>query len=346
MDIPAAAAAPENLGQILFVTGASRSGTTVLSRIFGNHEDILGLHELHYFGDLVEIDSSDEQRNNAQLVQKIAWLLARQARDFWTDGPDANDVQTANALVASLPSTQKNAAAAYAYALAYLARTAGKRAACEQTPRNIFYAEKLLALYPDARMVHIVRDPRAVLASQKNRWQVRKLGGRNVPWTEVIRLWINYHPWTMSRLWLRASQAAVALEDHPRFRIVRFEDLVDDPESLLRDLCDWLGIDFQPDMLAVPQWGSSNIEHNSSQQGVSRAMLTQWEQVLNRAEIAVSERQTKAYLERFAYTPLDISGSLTLGTIAIWLKYPLHVLGALLSNPRRALIQLRALSRR
>jgi hypothetical protein len=337
---------PENLGQIVFVTGASRSGTTLLSRIFGNHQDILGLHELHYFGDLVEVESIDAEQSDAQLAQKLAWLLARQARDFWTDGPDAADIEMANTLVESLPATDKNAAVAYEYALAHLATTAGKRAACEQTPRNIFYAEKLLALYPDARMVHIVRDPRAVLASQKNRWQMRKLGGRNVPWSEVIRLWFNYHPWTMSRLWLRASQAALELEAHPRFRIVRFEDLVENPESLVHDLCDWLEIDFQANMLAVPQWGSSNIEHSSKQQGVSRAMLTQWQQVLTDAEIAVSERQTKAYLERFAYTPTNIGGSGALGTMALWLKYPLHVLGAVLSNPRRVLIQLRALSRR
>jgi omega-hydroxy-beta-dihydromenaquinone-9 sulfotransferase len=346
MDPSAAATPPDNLGQIVFVTGASRSGTTLLARMFGNHRDILGLHELHYFGDLVDIESIDAQRSDGELAQKLAWLLARQARDFWADGPDANDRQTANMLVASLPSTEKTAAVAYEYALAYLATTAGKRAACEQTPRNIFYADKLLALYPDARMVHIVRDPRAVLASQKNRWQMRKLGGRNVPWAEVIRLWFNYHPWTMSRLWVRASQAALALEPHPRFRIVRFEDLVENPESLMRDLCDWLGIDFQANMLAVPQWGSSNIQHSSSQQGVSRAMLNQWQQVLSTAEIAVSERQTAAYLERFGYAPISIGGSEPLGTMGLLLKYPLHVLGAVLANPRRVLIQLRALSRR
>ena len=37
--------------KMLFITGASRSGTTLMSFILRNHADIVGLNELQYFGE-------------------------------------------------------------------------------------------------------------------------------------------------------------------------------------------------------------------------------------------------------------------------------------------------------
>ncbi|NIP95612.1 MAG: sulfotransferase, partial [Akkermansiaceae bacterium] len=42
----------------------------------------------------------------------------------------------------------------------------GKRIPCTQTPRNVYYLREILGAYPDARVIWMVRDPRAVLCSQ------------------------------------------------------------------------------------------------------------------------------------------------------------------------------------
>ena len=34
----------------IFVVGSSRSGTTMMGRILGNHKDIFTFNELHFFG--------------------------------------------------------------------------------------------------------------------------------------------------------------------------------------------------------------------------------------------------------------------------------------------------------
>ena len=41
---------------LVFIVGASRSGTTMLNRILGNHRAVAGLNELHYFGELCEVE--------------------------------------------------------------------------------------------------------------------------------------------------------------------------------------------------------------------------------------------------------------------------------------------------
>lgn len=332
-------------GAIVFVTGASRSGTTLLSRVLGNHSTILGLNELQYFGELRNVDDCTDILSDTECSRLAAVLLARQARDFWTDGPTREERRCAAELVAEWPPASRTGAGVYARTVAWLAAQAGKTRVSEQTPRNIFYARRLLELYPEARVVHMVRDPRAVLASQKNRWQMRRLGGKNVPISEVVRLWFNYHPVTMSRLWSGATDAALALESHPRVRLLRFEDLVDDPEQTVRDLCDWLELDFEPGMLDVPQWGSSNIRHESAGRGVSQAMVAKWKEVLNPGEIRISERLTAKHLDRFGYARVNPDGSVASTLMMMLVRYPVHVAGVLLSNPKRAWIQLRAVLR-
>jgi len=333
-------------GNVHFVTGPSRSGTTLCCRVLGNHSQVLGLKELHYFGELFDVDAGRAVISDKDLVNSAAMLLARQARDSWVDGPTDTELEEARKLVAALPAEKHNGADLYAAVVSYLAAARGRVWACEQTPRNIFYAEKLLDFYPQARVIYMVRDPRAVLASQKNRWQIRRLGARNVPYSEVVRIWFNYHPITMSSLWTRATQAAIELEQHPRVRLLRFEDLVDEPEQTVKDLCAWLDLEFEPGMLAVPQWGSSNVTHDSEAPGVSATMTDQWKTVLSDGEIRISEQRTAAFLSRFDY-PVVTNGKLNASAwLQLLVRYPLHLVGAVLTNPRRVWIQLRAIMRR
>ncbi len=138
-------------------------------------------------------------------------------------------------------------AALFVATVRHLMDGSGKSIACEQTPRNIFYARELLQAYPNAVVVHMLRDPRAVMASQKRRWQRRSLAtdAKRFPLLQSIRVWVNYHPYTIARLWARATRAAGALGDHPRFKVIRFEDLLANPEETVRKLAAAIEIDFE-----------------------------------------------------------------------------------------------------
>jgi hypothetical protein len=328
---------------MVFVTGASRSGTTMLSRVLGNHSQVLGLNELHYFGDLWDLRMEPVA---APVLERLAAsVFARQARGIWGEGPTDLDQRRAARMVAGLESSEQTGAGVFAAVLGELVTDAGKRIACEQTPRNIFYARRLLEIYPGARVVHLVRDPRAVLASQKNRWRRKYLGGANIPISEVIRVWVNYHPVTMSRLWVKANQAALDLVGHPRFLLLRFEDLVANPEQEVRRLCGFLGIAFDPVMLEVPQIGSSNRPNQEARKGIAKDVLDRWERVLGKGEIALCERIARPLMERFSYAARSRGSALDPALIPPLLSYPLHAAGVIMANPRRVWIQLNALVR-
>ncbi|HET7203588.1 MAG TPA: WecB/TagA/CpsF family glycosyltransferase [Steroidobacteraceae bacterium] len=334
--------------RFIFITGASRSGTTLLSFVLRRHATVFGLRELQYFGQAWDPRDAERRFTQAEAVDAAARLFAHQDHGVLVHHVDAKHRLAAVSLVESLGAAASDPAELFAAAVHSMARAAGKSIPCEQTPRYIFYARPLLDLYPGAHVVHLVRDPRAVMASQKNRWRRRRLAadGMSVPRYESVRVWVNYHPYTVARLWCQATRAALELAEHPRVTILRYEDLVREPERTVRDLCRQLGLDYDPGMLDVDQINSS---HQSSAGGPRKGMRTdaidRWRQALTPAETAVTEQICRAPMRRFGYEPVARPRMFWLDQIGFGVSYVMHLGAVLLVNPGRAAVQAKALAR-
>lgn len=334
--------------RMLFVTGASRSGTTLLSFVLRNHAAVHGLRELQFFGECWDPSDRLRRYSRAEAVEMAARLLARQQFGIMTARVEATQLGEAEALVAALGEEALDPARLYAATLHWLSQSAGKSIPCEQTPRYVFYAERLLELYPGARIVHMVRDPRAVMASQKMRWKRRALAAREsaIPRYESFRVWMNYHPYTVAQLWCRATAAALALAEHPRVTLLRFEDLVTDPEATVRQLCERLELDYHDALLDVPQINSS---HRSSRDGARRGLhpdaVDTWRESLDAAEQRIAERRCGELMQRFGYGRSQPRSCSAIAELRYRLSYPGHLFGVALVNPGRARTQLAALRR-
>lgn len=327
---------------MLFVTGASRSGTSMLSMMLGNNSKIAGLKELHGFGELVDPNKLHKPITKHEAIHLSRQLIARSKREIW-GGIAREDGIEAEALWRDVCDTGIQVGYAVAKVMAYIASVKSKKIPCEQTPRNIFYARQLLEYYPNIRIVHIVRDPRDVLASQKNRWKRKKLGGSNIPYSEIIRVWFNYHPYTITKLWSRATRLAAELQAHEHFHVLRFEDIISDPEVELRKICDFLKISYEKEMLNIPHVGSSHAINTSAKSGVRQSSINRWKSCLSMGEVYICELLADAEMRTFAYAKSEITKPISLSLINQLLKYPIHAFGVLASNPRRAWIQLHAL---
>ena len=329
---------------LIFVTGASRSGTTMLARILGKAGG-LTLRELHFFGDLVAPDAISDTVTREFAESTAAMLFARQTRDYWAGEPTAEEREQASAVVQTLADDELVPAQIFATCINQLLADADAEFAVEQTPRNIYYAASLLETYPAARVVSVIRDPRAVLASQKDRHKLRKLGGSGVPFREVIRLLVNYHPVTMTRLWKSAVNTAHRLAGKERFFVVRYEDLIMEPDATVAGLFSSLGLEYDSKCLDVPHWGSSVSSH-SSKGGLSRSSLDKWKTVLTGTEIRYCDAVTEDERNAFDY-PTMTEATFGLGGLAGFaLRAPLHVIGLIILSPRRLFVQLRAMLQR
>ncbi len=186
----------------------------------------------------------------------------------------------------------------------------------------------------------MIRDPRVVIASQKNRWRLKQLGGGGIPGSEAIRTPFNYHPLTMTELWLRAAKVGERLLGHPRFMVLRFEDLVENPADSIAALSAFVEVEYQSGMLDVPIVGSSQRQ-DEGDRGFSKDSLDSWRGVLNPAEIWLIERVAAPMMRRHRYNLLQPKPGL--GMLSILIRYPVHLAGVVLTNPLRAWAQTRAL---
>jgi hypothetical protein len=117
-----------------------------------------------------------------------------------------------------------------------LAQT-GKTHLVDDNTFNILYATELLDLLPSGKLLHMVRDPRDVVASYlQQRWTPNSL-------PEAIR----YYRQVMS-CWLDTRSAL----DEKRLLEIRLEDLCKDPKSTLGQVASWADLPFHDALLNIP----------------------------------------------------------------------------------------------
>lgn len=325
---------------LIFITGASRSGTTLMSFILRQHQEIHGLNELQIFGQFWV--PGDAELNSAERINALSWVYAREELGILLAKPTQHHIDKAETVVSKHAG---DTASLFAKALTGIANNIDKRIACEQTPRNIFYAEQLLKTYPNAHVIHMLRDPRAVTASQKNRWKRRSLATEksNVPLLQMLKVRVNYHPYTVCKMWNKASEIADKLQHHDRFHIVSFEQLLESPKETLETLCDQIGVDFQPSMLNVRQINSSHVSGKDPKAvGLQTNAISTWRNLLSPSERQIVETRCAKWINKFGYG--DNEGKPQISELSQKLAYLPHLAGVALVNPKRALIQLRAIT--
>jgi hypothetical protein len=113
----------------------------------------------------------------------------------------------------------------------------------DKTPFYARHLPMIADLFPAARFIHIIRDPRDVAYSGRNAWN-KSLVRSSIDWRDSIR-------------------AAWAFRDSPDrkapFLEVKYENLLAKPESVIQKVCQFCEIEFRPEMLTLKRstetWG-------------------------------------------------------------------------------------------
>ena len=275
---------------MIFIVGNSRSGTTMLGRILGKHTNIHTFGELHFFENLVSGDAviNQDEMDKDSAVAIIERLLTSSRDGFFAHVDVGKYCNEANEIFYA--SSQKDPGSIYRTFLHYETKRNGKCIPCEQTPRYLFSLKEIFLLYPDARVINMIRDPRDILVSQRNKWKRRFLGAKNIPLSEAFRSWSNYHPFLIAKLWASCIHQADAFDRHPNVISLKFEQLLAQPESSIRDVCNFLSIEFEPAMLQIPQIGSSSGTDKPDSLGVDSTRAQSWQAGgLSRSEQKICE---------------------------------------------------------
>jgi hypothetical protein len=272
----------------IFVAGLERSGTSLMYALLASHPNIamtrrtnLWTHFYDQFGDLSDPANLDRC---IQTMMRYRRLLLLQ--------PDPQRLRKEFAL--GEPSYPR----LFALLEEQYAEHLGRPRWGDKSLNTERYAEQILAAYPGARILHMIRDPRDRYASSKTRWGVRRggVGAGTAEWLASVRLALR-------------NERRYA----DRYRTVRYETLVCEPEHTVREICLFVDEPFETDMLSMrgaPRLleKGSNSSYGSREPGViSTDSIGRFRQVLSPRQIAFIERKAAREMATFDY-PAEIDG--------------------------------------
>ncbi len=307
----------------------------MMGRIFGKHPRVYTFGELHFFGQLAAPPFSS--KTHTKEIEKLAsQLFCVQREGYRTHGKAHRFLSDAQTFLTGLTRYPDTPAALFEAFLRHEAAENNRIIPCDQTPRNVFYIGDILELYPEARIINMIRDPRDVMLSQKKKWKRRFLGGSDMPIKETLRDWMNYHPITISHIWRTAVNAADQFAKHERVISVYFEELLAYPQKTVKCLCDFVGITYVDELLQVPQVGSSVGEDQPEQLGINPQRAQSWRSgtnagELNSAEIYLNQKINAVLMKKHNYSPVSIQPNVASLTLHL-LSFPVKLGGAFFLN--------------
>ena len=106
----------------------------------------------------------------------------------------------------------------------------------EDNTWNILFSADLLDLIPNAKIISVIRDPRDVVASlSKQKWMPSNKAQSAKIYNDLIVEWIEIRRNLDKQSWIE----------------VRLEDIVFEPESQIRKICDFIELPWEDNLLKI-----------------------------------------------------------------------------------------------
>jgi hypothetical protein len=266
-----------------FIIGAGRSGTTLLRLILAGHSRLHIPPETWFIRPLVQALPLSAPLTPAQAQEAVSIMV----NDYrWPDMGIAADDLRRWVVALQHPRLVGIISLVHQKHLA----DSGKQRFGDKTPIYYEIVPQLLALFPSAKFIHLIRDGRDVAIS----WI-------DVGWERYYQRdkfeWI--HAMQYRRQHLQSAYADRIME-------VKYEDLVSDLEATVRRICSFLGEQFEPGMLnwqhlteLVP--ARERHIHGRLSQPVSNDAIAVWRKKLTAGECFAMEACLHKDLRQVGY---------------------------------------------
>jgi hypothetical protein len=210
----------------VFVVGMNGSGTTLLLDCLDNHSELYGFRRetriLPYF--INALGQYGDLDDDAKFLQ------------LWEDFRSSPDFRLANS--GQLPPIPENwrelprtLATVVDQVFMYFAKQSGKSRWCEKTPMHALHISSIRQLFPNAKFLHVIRDGRSCAASFHRRW-------KHTPELTLYR-WKNV-----------LTEARRQGKEAPKqYFELKYEDLIEDSERWMRQICNFLSLPFEESVL-------------------------------------------------------------------------------------------------
>lgn len=289
----------------IFICGHPKAGTSLLRALLDSHPQLVVYpEETAFFRRFLPNSRGLDQNKQLELAEQqlihiFRWNAAAPTpdqEDF--PGRDYSQIsfekvrQEMTAIVSNQPRHPGDVLSAAVLAYGLVCGQVGEqsRAWVEKSPYNEYYAGEIFNWWPDARCIHILRDPRDNYASYRR---------KHPTWS----------PEFFSLNWIRSTQAGIENEKRygsDRYLILKYEDLTQLSADTLEKVRLYLDIDwdaaFTSPTRAGGSWRGNSMFANQFQE-ISSAPVDRWKKHLTPTEAAVIELKTMCFLQQFGYQP-------------------------------------------
>jgi len=295
----------------IFLLGSHRSGAGLLRHFLDGHSQIFCVPiETHFFRLMhywVDYQFQSEQPKSLPLDQLLDrfnfWIShCNQSKDTYTDSEafglfkeDKFQLKLIDLFDVKNP---KKSFEAYIQAIYYSIMgnvlSDGLRI-LEKSAEHAEFAHDLKGFYPQAKFIHVIRNPYATLVSLR---KFKSVEGIYPQLTKILQTLHNHY------YFLYQNKRTIS-----DYLIVRYEDLVSQPQRQLDDICDFLEIPFESPLLSPTRLGKKwkgNSMNGERFESIESSHLDSWKSQIAPIEIAYINHLFPFVLEDYQYDTLQI----------------------------------------
>ena len=266
-----------NLYSPIFIGGCPRSGTTMLGSILGQSNECFTTPESQFKFYLLEQNDLDNlllqkllKDFRLKLWQLEEHLLKDELNSLY--GKPTKEVLNKILFVFNNKSVAQNFW-------------------IDHTPDNLHYFRLLKEKYQNAKFIYIIRDPRSVYASVK-----RLDWGPNTP--------VSFINWWRKNI----SIGLTALSENSRLLVVKYEDIILNPQEKIFEICNWIGINYEETLLIgnnsfLPRYTQS--QHELVGKNLDKNAISKYKQIITQHEIQYIEYNLKSEMQNLGYMELN-----------------------------------------
>ena len=297
----------------IFIVGIPRSGSTLWSNLFRKRSDVVVYSEMHFmalwrkdFKSLLkdEIGDLSENRNVEKLVSLVVQPFGTKAlehgRFFWKELAKIDSEEFRGALYRRIISSERTIGEIFKIIIEETTRYRGYNRCIVKFPVHPAHLNRLVEWLPEAKILHISRDPRAIAISKTNDpGGARRIINRHPylrPLIEFSAKWF-----AVAQYWM-ASRAHARLKHHTNYRLFQYEDLLLEPVRTIHEVCEFCELDFEEGMLN-PDEGQASSVIGVKTSGFDPSRISNWRRVATPFDVRAIGFVTKGSMKRFGYKP-------------------------------------------
>lgn len=259
----------------IFVVGSPRSGTTLVAQLLSQHPNLFVYNETVFYDFISSIKNkkvptNEEIRSTTDfLVNRINFTTSKAVIDNFGCVISAAEREAIIDLFnQELNTLDGNPALSQIFDIFMNSVATIKNASRwgEKTPNHVFHMKEIANDFPNAKFIHVIRDPRSFLKSYKYSW--RMPNAKNPENARKL-----YHPYITSKLWnasAEAFQKAKSVIGEDKCIEVRYEDVLNDINNVMNDLFSFLG-EKKINHIELPTGSNSSFRKTKADR------LEQWE---------------------------------------------------------------------